>query len=298
LCDEDLVELVAAGKPQTQLAIAQRPLLTTTVAAALADTATAEACLALLENGDAQITLRAIERIIERFGHTAPIRENLLDRDDLPMTMRQALLSKLSQTLAGFVTARQWLVPEHAEYAAREACEKATVALAAETPYEEIGELVRHLRQSGQLTAGMLLRAILSGNVVLFEEALAELSDLPLDRVGSHLEDRNLAGFRALYGKAELPELAYPAFRAALVALREGVLVGEPRDAARLKRRMVERVLDVCTEDGAEATLLALLRRFAVEAARDEARMFCNDLVADSVPPAATYRIADARVAA
>jgi hypothetical protein len=61
---------------------------------------------------------------------------------------------------------------------------------------------------------------------------------------------------------------------------------------------MVERVLDVCTEDGAEATLLALLRRFAVEAARDEARMFCNDLVADSVPPAATYRIADARVAA
>src|SRR6478609_8815153 len=156
LNDEDLVELVAAGKPQTQLAIAQRPLLTTTVAAALADTASAEACLALLENGDAQITLAAIERIIERFGHTAPIRENLLSRDDLPMTMRQALLSKLSQTLAGFVSARNWLVPEQAEYAAREACEKATVALAAETPYEEIGELVRHLRQSGQLTAGML----------------------------------------------------------------------------------------------------------------------------------------------
>ena len=273
-------------------------MLTTIVAAALADTATAEACLALLENGDAQITLRAIERIIERFGLTAPIRENLLARDDLPMAMRQTLLSKLSQTLAGFVTARQWLVPEHAEYAAREACEKATVALAAETPYEEIGELVRHLRQSGQLTAGMLLRALLSGNVVLFEEALAELSDLPLERVGSHVEDRNLAGFRALYRKAELPDLAYPAFRAALGALREGILVGEPRDAARLKRRMVERVLDACAEEGAEAALLALLRRFAVEAARDEARMFCDDLVADSVPPPAAYRIADARVAA
>ena len=33
-------------------------------------------------------------------------------------------------------------------------------------------------------------------------------------------------------------------------------------------------------------TLLALLRRFAVEAARDEARLFCDDLVAnDSLPP-------------
>ena len=299
LNDEDLVELVAAGKPQTQLAIAQRPLLTTTVAAALADTASAEACLALLENGDAQITLAAIERIIERFGHTAPIRENLLSRDDLPMAMRQTLLSKLSQTLAGFVTARNWLVPEQAEYAAREACEKATVALAAETPYEEIGELVRHLRQSGQLTAGMLLRALMSGNVVLFEEALAELSDLPLERVGSHVEDRNLAGFRALYRKAALPELAYPAFRAALSALREGVLVGETRDAARLKRRMVERVLEACFEEGAENALLALLRRFAVEAARDEARMFCDDLVADAAHPAAAqYRLVDARVAA
>ena len=36
---------------------------------------------------------------------------------------------------------RQWMGPEHAEYAAREACEKATVALAADTPYEEVGQL-------------------------------------------------------------------------------------------------------------------------------------------------------------
>jgi uncharacterized protein (DUF2336 family) len=294
LADEDLVDLVAAGKPQSQLAIARRPLLTVTVAAAIADMATPEACLALLENGDADITLASVDRIIERFGHLAPIRENLLARDDLPMAMRQSLLSKLSRTLAGFVAERQWLVPEHAEYAAREACEKATVALAADTPYEEIGELVRHLRQSGQLTAGMLLRALLSGNVVLFEEALAELSDLPLDRVGSHVDDRNLAGFRALYRKAELPELAYPAFRAALTALRRGVLIGEPRDAARLKPRMVAHVLDACTEEGAEAALLALLRRFAVEAAREEARLFCDDLVADDMMTAVPYQIARA----
>ena len=58
----------------------------------------------------------------------AAIREILCSRDDLPMATRQALLSKLSQTLAGFVAARQWLGPEHAEYAAREACEKATLA--------------------------------------------------------------------------------------------------------------------------------------------------------------------------
>jgi uncharacterized protein (DUF2336 family) len=289
LLDDDLIDLIATGKPETQVAIAGRPLLSLALAAAIAEVASAEACLTLLENSDAHITLASVDRIVSRFGHLAPIRETLLARDDLPMATRQALLSKLSQTLAGFVVARQWLKTEHAEYAAREACEKATVALAADTDYEELGALVRHLRESGQLTAGMLLRALLSGNVVLFEEALAELSGVPLDRVTGYIHDRNVSGFRALYRKAGLPDSAYPAFREALAAMREGILIGEQGGASRIKRRMVERVLARCAagDEGDVAALLALLRRFAVEAARDEARTFCDDLVADGtmVPP-------------
>jgi uncharacterized protein (DUF2336 family) len=190
---------------------------------------------------------------------------------------------------------------EHAEYAARDACEKASVALAAKTPHEEIGALVQHLRQSGQLTAGMILRALLSGNVVLFEEVLAELSGVPLDRVTSYIHDRDIiSGFSALYSKAGLPDLAYPAFREAIKAMREGVLVGEQGGVARLKRRMVERVLSACADerDRDLASLLALLRRFAVEAARDEARMFCDDLVANDYAIDSGLYVADARLVA
>ncbi len=283
LREADLIDLVATAQPAAQAAIASRAMLPRSLAAAIAEVGSAQACLALLENQDADVALFSIDRMIERFGHLAAIREPLLARDDLPMASRQALLSKLSQTLAGFVAGRQWLGPEHAEYAAREACEKATVALAAETPYEEINHLVQHLRQSGQLTAGIILRALLSGNVVLFEEALAELSGVPIDRVISYIHDRNISGLRALYRKAGLPDLAYPAFREAIVAMRDGTLIGEHGEVARLKRGMVERVLDTCVRDRDPnlAALLALLRRFAVEAARDEARMFCDDLVAN-----------------
>jgi uncharacterized protein (DUF2336 family) len=151
---------------------------------------------------------------------------------------------------------------------------------------------VQHLRKSGQLTAGMILRALLSGNVVLFEEALAELSGVPIDRVSGYIHDRNISGLRALYAKAGLPDVAYPAFREAIAALRDGVLIGEGSGVARLKRGMVERVLAACAREHAQArgsdaaSLLALLRRFAVEAAREEARMFCEDLVAqDHLPP-------------
>ena len=284
LHEEDLVDIIATGHTEIQVAVASRESVERGLAAAIAEVGGAEACLALLENCSAEIATFSLERMIDRFGHLAPIRENLLLRDDLSMAMRQALLSKLSQTLAGFVAARQWMGTEHAEYATREACEKATVALAADTPYDEVGALVQHLRQSGQLTAGMLLRALLSGNVVLFEEALSELSGVPIDRVTSYIHDRTISGFRALYRKAGLPDLAYPAFREAIAAIRAGLLLGDQGGVARIRRRIAERVLNACAaEPGSDdASLLALLRRFAVEAAREEARLFCDDLVADA----------------
>jgi hypothetical protein len=106
---------------------------------------------------------------------------------------------------------------------------------------------------------------------------------MALDRVTSYIHDRNISGFLALYHKAGLPAAAYPAFREAIAGLREGVLIGEQGGVARLKRRMVERVLAACAANYGQdmVALLALLRRFAVEAAREEARMFCDDLVAD-----------------
>ena len=74
----------------------------------------------------------------------------------------------------------------------------------------------------------------------------------------------------------------YPAFREAVEAMREGGFVGEPGGATRLRRRMVERVLTRCADESSVdiEPLLTLLRRFAAEAAREEARMFCEELVA------------------
>jgi hypothetical protein len=46
------------------------------------------------------------------------------------------------------------------------------------------------------------------------------------------------------------------------------------------------------------ASLLALLRRFAVEAAREEARLFCDDLVAEACIIQADQSYADAQLAA
>jgi uncharacterized protein (DUF2336 family) len=282
LLDADLVDFVGGGEPAVQMAIAGRAALPCAVAAAIAEVGRAEACLVLIENADALIAPFSLERIMMRHGHLGAIREALLARDDLPVPVRQQLLVMLSDALAGFVAARRWLQDKRAKEIVREACEKATVTLAASVAEPELGPLIRHLRQSGQLTAGLVLRALLSGNTLLFEQALAELADMPLSRVAGLVHDRSGRGLRALFERAGFPAATYPAARAAIEALREVGYAGEFGGAIRLKRRMVERVLTQCGDDrGAEAEpLLILLRRFALEAAREEARLFCDELAA------------------
>src|SRR5215472_7180760 len=295
--DADLVDLVATGPSAVQAAVARRAPLQCAVAAAVVEVGSAEACLLLLENPDAEIAIFSIDRMVERFGHVAAIREALFERDDLPATTRHALVAKLSATLADFVTARAWLEAERAHRVAQEACEKATVVLAAESPTRETRPLIRHLCRNGQLTAGLILRALLSGNVNLFEEALSELSGLPAWRVRGYVQDNRGAGFRAVYDKAGLPASTWPAFRSAIEAMREVSPFAEPGGASRLKRRMIERVLTGCerAEIGEIEPLLTLLRRFATEAAREEARRYCEDLVAED---AYAFAAAHDRVAA
>jgi uncharacterized protein (DUF2336 family) len=281
LLDADLVELTARGVPALQVAIARRPHVPCSVSAAIAEVGCAEACLALAKNHAAEMVPFSMDRIAARFGHLAAVRNAMLDRPDLPLPTRQALVAKLSLTLAEFVAAKVWLPKERARHIAKEACEKATVTIAAASPQNELRALVRHLRNSGQLTAGLLLRALLCGNFALFEEAMVELSELSPKRVAAILHDRYGNGFRALYDRAGLPSAAYPAFREAVQAMQEDGFVGEEQHASRLKRRIVERVLTRC-EGGALGEiepLLTLLRRFAAEAAREEARALCEELL-------------------
>lgn len=284
LIDADLVDLVATGNSETQCAIARRVHLPASVCAAIAEVGSPAASLELIENPHAVLAPFSWDRIVERHGHLAAIRESMLGLDDLPPATRLALIAKLSDTLAQFVVARRWLSSDRAERIVVEARDRSAVNLATRSRGDETGQLVSHLRATGQLTAGLILRALLSGNLELFERALVELSGLPSQRVAALLYDRGGASLDALLTRAGLPSSTFPAFRAALDATNEIGFVGTIDGAARLRRRMVERVLTRCESDpDVSEPLLILLRRFATESAREEARVFCDQLVADVI---------------
>ncbi len=281
LIDADLVDIVATGNSDTQCAIARRAGLPPSIGAAIAEVGHAAATLELIENPDAALAPFSLDRIVERHGHLAAIREALFDRDDLPSSTRLALVAKLSDTLAQFVTARSWLSADRAARIAAEATERSTVNIAARSRGDDMRDLVRHLRATGQLNAGLILRALLSGNIELFDAALVELTGLPPARVSALVYDRG-ASLNALLARAGFPESTFAAFRSAVEAVHEIGFAGSIEGMTRLRRRMVERVLTQCEMASSEATepLLILLRRFSTESAREEARLFCDELAA------------------
>ena len=292
LIDADLVDIAATGDGETQCAIARRVNLPASVCAAIAEVGTAAAALELIENACAELPPFSWDRIVERHGHLAAIRESMLVLEDLPAATRAALVAKLSDTLAQFVVAKNWLSADRAERVAGEARDRSTVNIAASSRGDDMRGLIAHLRATSQLTAGLILRALLSGNLELFEAALAELSGLPRARVSSLLFDRGEASLVALLQRAGLPQSTFAAFRAALDVVHETGFIDTLAGTARLRRRMVERVLTQCGNDqDAASPLLILLRRFATESAREEARLFCDELAAEEAVAPMQYSL-------
>ncbi|MCM5557775.1 DUF2336 domain-containing protein [Pleomorphomonas sp. JP5] len=274
LIDSELTAAVELGTPSIAKAIASRPWISFDVADAIAAEGDREAVLVMLGNPGADLDGEAFAVIAERLGADGEIREALFARRDLPLAVRQSLISALGEKLGRFLVGRAWIAPKRAGVVLREACDKATVFLAGSAEEAELSALIEHLRSTGQLTTALLIRSMCEGHIRFLEAALARLSGLPAPRVYALLMDGRAGALRALFTRAGLPERSHAAFLAALEVWRELDYDGRDGDKPRFGRRMVERILTRYQEfaPGEVDDLLAMLRRLAAESARTAAR--------------------------
>ncbi len=281
LMDADLVDCVAIGCETTRSAVASRPDLSKPVAAALAEVAGLPSLTALAKNPLASIGTAAFLRMVERHGEDAELRRALLARHDLAIEVRHAVVALLAEQLARAGQDEGWMNSERGARVAREARDSAALALGDEAGETGLARLVAHLRVQEQLTAGLILRAILSLRLPFAEAALSELSGLSRARVAGLMFEPYSAGFIALHRRAGLPALLLPGIQAALTVWREAADGRGGPSGPRLARSMIEAALTACeTLPVAEARgLVALLSRFEAEAARDEARLFAQEQI-------------------
>jgi uncharacterized protein (DUF2336 family) len=278
LSDADLVDFAAMGDVVTQSALARRTDLLPGAIAALAEVGQREAILALIGNREVCLAAVALSRILERFGADAEVREALLELPALPPGLRAQIVMATANEIGDATS--QWLPGGRAARVAREARDRAICSIAFSCPEGEREALVRSLRACGALTPALLLRSLLGGARELFVATLSELSGAPLSRVAAFIRDPRGEGFAALAHKAGLERKTLPAFLAALAAIKAEV--GETSDG--LSLHLVQAVIDECErrDDPALAKVLALLWRFAAEAARTEAAGFARDAIASA----------------
>jgi uncharacterized protein (DUF2336 family) len=245
---------------------------------------TADALVALAMNPTAELPASVLERMIERAGDDGALREAVLDRRDCPLSLRKIIADQIAISLTQFVSGCGWITNERSARIGGEACDKVAIRLAGEGGPQDAGALVARLKNEGRLTPALVLRSLLTGEPALAEAAFADLAGLPLSRAAQLLHDRRGSGMRALYRKAGLPESLFPAFNAAVSALQEVGFACSPSERTKVTRRIVERVLIACdTMTGPETrSLMALLRRLDMEAAREEAREIAESLADDA----------------
>jgi uncharacterized protein (DUF2336 family) len=282
LTDAQLIDCASVGDRVAQAAIALRPELSPVVASALAEVASREALIALAVNEGANLPEFAMRRMIERFGGDAELREALLGRPWIPATVRAALAAAAARQLADYAVERNWLSPARSERIAKDSRERAAMIIAAGCAAfsEETAALAAYLRVSGQLTAGLALRGLLCGQTGLFAATLVELTGMGPRRVAGLIREPASTAFAAVYAKAGLPAPLMVAFRAALVALGNNLgktprgLNADAEDGGALRLPVVQFVLSQCEalQDESLARLIALLRRFEADAAREQGR--------------------------
>jgi uncharacterized protein (DUF2336 family) len=280
ILDSELVDMVAMRGETMQIAIASRLFVSRAVSAAIGEVATASACRALISNRGARVPRFSLDRIVTRHGNDPELRLALLERQDLPLDVREVLLGKLAEALRDLVVSHGWTTPERASAVTNDARECATIAASFEAPADNLPALVAQLIEGKALTPAFLIRAVAAGQTLLFETALSMLAKVPQERVAALVASGRSASLRALLQKASLPQKTFPAFAAAVDVIRKG----DPHVGGESDYRRATHIIDAIVSriqrrpDRELDVILALLRRFARDAKRVAARDYAEQV--------------------
>ncbi|MDR6758263.1 uncharacterized protein (DUF2336 family) [Mycoplana sp. BE70] len=270
LTEADFVDLAAKGGDVTRSLIAHRPELSRAVCAALIEVGSVFDVLTLLANDGAPLSKRSLKRICERHGDDAEVRALLLEREDLPSDARHALVEKVGTALAGSFLVQAAIGTSRVQRVTREACDVATIGLAAQAEAGEVDQLVEHLRVCGRLTPLFLMQALCAGRIEFFASAIANLSGQQERRVRSILADGRQAAIRALFEASGLGRDVSALFADAVLLWRKDARRGAA--PATVSARLAARAGEAGS--GASRELLEMIEGFSRAEQRQSARAF------------------------
>lgn len=244
LTEEDLVELVLAGSPEKQVAIAERPTLSEGLTEVIALYASKPAVQAATLNEGAAFSNDAYEGVLKRFSNDNDIQEALVQRSVLPLHVTEKLVSLVTGELFDRLVNKHELPPQLAIEIASGARERATVDLVEQAGLStDAPRFVQQLHLNGRLTPSLIMRSLCLGHMGFVEHALAELAGVPRSKAWLMIHDAGTLGLKTIFERAGLPPGMFTAFRLAVEIFHKTEMDGGPGDRERFRQRMIERVL-------------------------------------------------------
>jgi len=283
--EHDLIELVRGARRSLQMAVARRAEVSEPVSAAIVDFGDGGVVAALARNTGARFDPHVLERMINNVANdNRDVADALGTRNDLPFEYAERLIHLVTEDLAESIVMRygaghqaagnKTAARQAVDAAVRRAGERAMVdALAKAGGRKDVHALVDRLYAEDRLTGSLLLRAALTGEMVLFEAGLAKRAGVEVTKAWVLIHDEGELGLPALLERARLPRNYLPALRAAIAAYHELEASESAGDRQAFRTRMIERVLTLCdTIQSSDAEyLLAKLDQLSVEAATEAA---------------------------
>jgi len=263
LTDEDLIEIIRTNGTEHQVAVANRPHVSERVSDALVDTRKEEVVATLVNNAGAQISEQTMTRVLDDFGHIRPIATSMAQRNTLPLTIAERLVTLVSEKMQARLQKQEGVKKQTAAIVRKEAQEKATVSLldgSHDAP--DIHALVDQLHKSGRLTHTLVVRALCMGDLVFFETGLAKLSGLPVANIYRLIHDKGTRGLTKLFEKIGVSKKMLDVSLVAL-DLSKDMTLDTRDDREQFRSVMLDRVLTKLGETQDVDSIDFLMRKMA-----------------------------------
>jgi uncharacterized protein (DUF2336 family) len=244
LSDADLVQILRASGPAKQMAIAARPYLSEAITDAMADCGVPEAVQRTLANDNAQFSVGGLASVLRKYGAEENITAAMARRRVLPVAIVEKLVTMVAGEVFDHLVNHHELPPQLAIDIAAGARERATLDLVEQAGLQsDMRRFAQQLNLQGRLTPSFMMRALCLGHLEFIEHAMAELAGLNHHRAWLMIHDAGPLGLKALFDRSGLPPRLYPAFRAGVDVFHQLEREGVANDRARMRQRMIERVL-------------------------------------------------------
>lgn len=181
---EDIVRSCSEG---AQEAIALRDGLSEAVSFAISDVGSVGAVTSLVGNDTVELSERSCNRVVDRFPQERSLMEKLAQRADLPASVVERIIFKISKRYGEYLSEKFGLATDYASYLVSMANRQVFSRTLEMAPIDEIKNYLVQLNEIGGLTSDVLLSHLQNANIKLFTMSVAVLLDRPYEAVEARL---------------------------------------------------------------------------------------------------------------